>query len=180
MILSAEQMKIAALVGNLRTQNGRGAGRGDFLSCNRAVSGISDIQAAVAECAMALYTGFPWKAYKPAGEHKGRKTCPEPDVGPLEVKSISQPHHKLILHTEPIMNIPHVRLLVKGSEVTFTGWAFGFEVWNEKHWDASLPTPAYARKNLYQAKSLWDWCRQSGWKINPVSVPNFAEGWEPR
>jgi hypothetical protein len=177
MILTDKQMQLAIRVGNLRTKSG--AGRGDYLSCGRAPSGMSDVQAAIAECAMALKTGFPWRAYKSSSEHKGRSKCPEPDVGPLEIKSISKPHHKLILHSEPMMLTPHVRLLVNGPEVTFMGWAFGFEVWDPKHWDASLPTPAYARQHLYKFTSLLNWCEQSNWKVKEVDYPIFAEGWKP-
>lgn len=170
-------MQLAIRVGNLRTKSG--AGRGDYLSCGRAPSGMSDVQAAIAECAMALYTGFPWRAHKPASKHKGRKVCQVPDVGPIEVKSISKAHHKLILYSTPLMESPHVRLFVNGSEVTFMGWAFGFEVWDPKHWDTSLPTPAYARQHLYGSKSLWNWCRQSGWDAKQVDYPIFEKGWEP-
>jgi hypothetical protein len=77
------------------------------------------------------------------------------------------------------MESPHVRLLVNGSEVTFMGWAFGFEVWDPKHWDTSLPTPAYARQHLYGSKSLWNWCRQSGWEAKQVEYPIFEDGWKP-
>ena len=178
MMLSSNQLELAIRIGKLRTASG--SGRGDYLSCDRAISGSFDIQAAVAECAMALRTGFPWRAYKPAGEHKGRGVVQDPDVGPIEVKSVSKAHHKIILHSKPILMAPHVRLLVNGPEVTFTGWAFGFEIWDKKHWDESLPTPAYARKELYGIQSFWNWCEGSGWKINPVDKPIFAEGWEPR
>lgn len=179
MLLSKRQMELAAHIGNLRTASGRDSGRKDYLSCDRAIAGDSDVQAAVAECAMALKTGFPWRAYKSSSEHKGRCKELEPDVGPIEIKSISKPHHQIILHSHPIMNAPHVSLLVKGNEVTFMGWAFGFEIWNEKHWDESLPTPAYARRKLYGIRSLWNWLEQSGWKIKEVDYPRFEKGWEP-
>lgn len=179
MVLSDEQLALATMVGKLRTSNGREAGRNDYLKCERALAGSNDVQASIAECALALKTGFPWRAFKPIGRHKGRAACGEPDVGPLEVKSISKAHHKLILHSHPLMLSPHVRLLVESPRVTFTGWAFGFEVWNDKHWDATLPTPAYARKELYGIESLWDWCRSYGLELNEVAYPVFAEGWEP-
>jgi hypothetical protein len=177
MILTDKQMQLAIKIGKMRADSG--AGRGDYLSCDRSPSGHSHVQAAIAECAMALYTGFPWRAHKPASEHKGRKVCQVPDVGPIEVKSISKAHHKLILYSTPLMESPHVRLLVNGSEVTFMGWAFGFEVWDPKHWDTSLPTPAYARQHLYKFTSLLNWCEQSNWNVKEVDYPIFAEGWKP-
>lgn len=177
MLLTEKQMEIAIRVGKLRMESGVGCG--DYLSCERSPSGRSHIQAAIAECAMALYTGFPWRAHKSASEHNGMGVCLTPDVGPIEVKSISRPHHKLILYSKPMMESPHARLLVVNNEVTFTGWAFGFEVWNKKYWDESLPTPAYARKDLYGLKSFCNWCEQSGWKIKAVNTPIFENGWEP-
>ena len=179
MILSKEQLSLATQVGELRTRNGREAGRNDYLKCDRALAGSKDVQAAIAECALALKTGFPWRAFKPIGRHQGRANCEEPDVGPLEVKSISKPHHKLILHSHPLMLVPHVRLLVEVPRVAFTGWAFGFEVWKDKYWDTTLPTPAYARKDIYGLESLWNWCKQGGWNLEEVACPVFAEGWEP-
>lgn len=178
MILTDAQMDLAIRVGKLRMESG--IGRGDYLSCERSPSGQSHIQAAIAECAMALYTGLPWRAHKSASEHKGRGVCQTPDVGPIEVKSISRPHHKLILYSKPMMETPHARLLVINNEVTFTGWAFGFEVWNQKYWDKSLPTPAYARSKLYGIKSLCDWCKQSGFELKQVKYPVFEKGWEPK
>lgn len=178
MILTDAQMDLAVRVGKLRTASGLGLK--DYLHCEQAPSGLSDIQAAIAECAMALYTGLPWRAYKSAPEHLGMGACQTPDVGPIEVKSISRPHHKLILHSKPMMEAPHARLLVVKNEVTFTGWAFGFEIWSDKYWDKSLPTPAYARSELYGIKSLCDWCRQSGWDLRQVKYPVFEKGWEPK
>lgn len=83
MILTEKQMDLAVLVGKLRSKCG--IGRGDYLSCDNAPSGVSHVQAAIAECAMAVKTGFPWRAYKPAGEHQGRSKVQVPDVGPIEI-----------------------------------------------------------------------------------------------
>ena len=125
---------------------------------------------------MVLRTGFPWRAYKRLG---GATDFSEPDVGPLEIKSISAKHHKLILYNEPDMLSPFVRLHVYGRDVTFMGWAFGFEVWDERYWDDSLPVPAYARKQLHGLESLLNWCVSHGLQPAPVDMPVFAEGWEP-
>jgi hypothetical protein len=175
--LTDENLQLAIKVGNLRT--GLGKDRGDYLKCDRSPSGSHDRSAAIAECAIALETGFDWFAYSDL--HLGRSEEDTPDVGPLEVKSIRKPKHKLILHSEPQMRRPHVLVLVTDDVVEIIGWCFGFEVWREELFDKTLPTPAHARGSdqLYSLDSLLAWCESYGYNPKLVKTPNFAAGWEP-
>lgn len=146
MILTDEQMELASYVGKLR----------------------GDVQSAVAECAMAVWSGFPWRAVSDG--------IREPNVGPMWIKSCSA-GGRLILPSNSFSMSPHVLLKVYGKEVIFQGWAFGFEVLKEKNWDTRIQ--AYVKEKLYEMRSLYNWCKSSGWNVNAVNYPLFATGCEP-
>lgn len=68
------------------------------------------------------------------------------DVGGcVDVRSISKPHHSLILHKENAVNIPYVLAHVEGIQrVHLLGWCFGLEGMKRQYWaDPVGGRPAY-------------------------------------
>ena len=182
MILTEEQSKIAEHVGRLRVKTGEG--RPDLLDCANSPAGKRHVEGAVAECYVAIASGQPWRAYQ--ANHKSRKEVNVPDVGPFEVKSVRARNHRIILHSTPLLQSPHLLVLTQKHSPTqweceLLGWCFGFEIWDKKWWDTTLPTPAYARPadSLYSKESLVKWAKSHQISVNRVEKPLFHKDWEP-
>lgn len=87
------------------------------------------LQGLRAEAAVARATGLPWDGNP--GKYRAI------DVGGrVEVRSIRQAHHSLILHPQSThINIPYVLAYLRGSrEVHLLGWCFGLEGLKKAYW----------------------------------------------
>jgi len=174
-LMDRRNAELAEQVGLLRNRERKT----ERLKADKALSLTKDIEGAVAECAVALATGLEWYAF----EKDRQGVNVHGDVGPLEIKSVTQPWHKLIIHYCVDIYAPYVLVVVqqasKGWYTQVVGWCFGFETFhNSSCWDTALPVPAYSRKRdrLYSTHSLSSWLMQSGHFCKPVRKPKFAQG----
>lgn len=94
------------------------------------------IQGAIGEFALAKALDRFW--------HNACGTPEAGDVGDLEVRTISKPNHRLIVHPQDADDAPFFLIHVDGCQCEIKGWLYGSEAKQDQFWtDPGTGRPAF-------------------------------------